>query len=235
MRRAGFSLHRSLVVLLVAALLACDDDANVVKPIPTAATILINATGIDTLGMLRPGPSVPIVFARFRTGSPCINIPAGEQTLRFRQIRATTDVATADETFDVGGRYTIVVSGMGTTRTVATLRDEYTPPDTATSNLVRFINATSTPGDVYANAPGAAVGAPVVSNLAVIGTGDPPAFVTLPRASTQIRLFNVGTATGTPRANFTLTVPAATRVTNVVFLDPGTPAGATAVRADLCT
>lgn len=230
------SLRWLPAVLLAAPLLACDD-ANVVEPTPTAAVRLINAAAIDTLGMLRNGPSVPVIFARYRiaatNANDCVNVPAGEQTLRFRQIRATTDVATANETLEPRRRYTIVVSGTGATRTVTTLLDDFTPPETGT-NLVRFINATATPGDVYANAPGAAVGTPVVANLPVIGSGAPPAFVSLPSASTQIRLFNVGTTTGTPRANFTLTVPTS-RVTNVVFFDPGTPAGATAIRIDSCT
>jgi len=222
--------------LLIAALFACSDDATVVEPLPTASVRLINAAAIDTLAAWREGLSVPFIFARYRIAATntadCVNVPAGDQTLRFRQIRATSDVATLDETLVAGTRYTIVISGTGATRTATTLVDEFTLPPAGT-NLVRFINATSAPGDVYANAPGAAVGTPVVANLSVIGTGDPPAFVALPSASTQIRLFNVGTTSGTPRANFTLTVPGS-RVTNVVFFDPGTPAGATAVRIDTC-
>lgn len=233
MRRARRLIIRSLASTLVVSLAACDDE-NVVEPVPTAATILINGTTtIDTVAALRPNLGVPFIFARFRTASPCVNVPAGEQTLRFRQIRGSTDLASANEALVAGNRYTIVVSGSATAPTVTTLTDNVTSPETGT-NRVRFINATSAPGDVYANAPGAAVGTPVVANLPVIGNGAPPEFISLPSTSTQIRLFNVGTTTGTPRANFTLTVPNS-RITNVVFLDPGAPAGATAVRANPCT
>ena len=88
---------------------------------------------------------------------------------------------------------------------------------------------------MHATPPNGALGTPTVANLPVIGSGTTPAFITLPKANTQIRLFDPGVTTGTPRANITLTGLPANRVTSVVFLDAGTPAGATAVRIDPCT
>ena len=224
---------RLLPALLLAAATACDDD-NVVEPGKFATVRVVNVTGVDTLGLVREGLTVPAVWARFRTTSDCIVVPAGQQTLRFRQIRATADLTTIEENLEQGGRYTIVVSGTGATKTTTVLLDEPTAFDTATSNLVRFINATASPGDVYANPPGAAVGTPVVDNLPVFTATTAPTWVTLPRANTQIRLFDDGVTTGTPRATLTLAVPA-TRVTTIVFMDAGTPAGATSVRVDRCT
>ena len=225
---------RLLVAAVAALALACDDE-GVVESRPFAAVRMFDAAAIDTLGLLFGSSETPRVTARFRTVSDCIQVPAERQQLRFRQIRATTDVATADTTLVPGGRYTVVVAGTAPPRQAVVLQDVFTPPDTSTSILVRFINATSTAGDVHATAPNGTLGTPTVANLPVIGSGSAPAFITLPKANTQVRLFDPGVTTGTPRANITLTGLPANRVTSVVFLDAGTPAGATAVRIDPCT
>ncbi len=225
---------RVLLLCILAVVVACDDE-NVVESRPFAAVRMFDAAGVDTLGLLFGSAETPRVTARFRTTSDCIQVPAERQNFRFRQIRATTNVATLDTTLVAGGRYTIVVAGTGQPRTAVALQDVFTPPDTSTSILVRFINATSTAGDVHATVPNGAIAAPTVANLPVLGPGTAPAFITLPKANTQIRLFDPGVTTGTPRANITLTGLPANRVTSVVFLDAGTPAGATAVRVDPCT
>jgi hypothetical protein len=227
---------RLLLLPAVALALACDDD-DAVGPVRSFAAVrMFDAAAIDTLGMLWGDVDTPRVWTRFRMVSDCIQVPATErQSLRFRQIRATTDAATVDTTLVQGGRYTVIVAGTAAPRSAVLLQDVFTPPDTSTSILVRFINATSTAGDVHATPPNATLGAPIVANLPVIAAGSPPAFITLPRANTQIRLFDPGVTTGTPRANITLSGLPANRVTSVVFLDAGTPAGATAVRIDPCT
>ena len=225
---------RIFLVSIVALSVACDDD-HVLEPRSFAAVRMFDAAGVDTLGLLFGDAETPRVTARFRMVSDCIQIPAERHELRFRQIRASTDIATLDTTLAAGGRYTIIVAGTSTPRTAVALHDVFTPPDTSTSILVRFINATSAPGDVHATTPTGALGAPTVANLPIIGTGPAPSFVTLPKANTRIRFFPTGDTTGTPRANITLTGLPANRVTSVVFLDAGTPAGATAVRIDPCT
>ena len=227
-------LARVLLLSTLALTLACDDD-NAIAPRSFALVRMFDAAAVDTLGLLFGTAEFPRVTARFRTTSDCIQVPAERQRFRFRQIRATADLATLDTALVAGSRYTIVVAGTAQPRTAVLLQDAFTPPDTSTSILVRFINASSTPGDVHATAPNATPGAPTVANLPVIGTGAAPAFITIPKASTQIRLFDPGITTGTPRANITLTGLPANRVTSVVFLDAGTPAGATAVRVDPCT
>ena len=224
-----------LLMLLPCAttVIACDDDDRIVEPQPFATVRFFNAAAVDTLGVWRNGINAPFAFNRFRTASDCIAIPTATQALQFRQIRGTTELAAAQPDFEQGQRYTIVVSGSGQPRTTTVLRDEFTPPDMA-SILVRFINASSTPGDVHATPPGGALGTPIVSALPVLGPSSEPAFVTVPIANTQIRFFDVGVTTGTPRATINLTGLPASRVTSVVFLDAGTPPGATAVRSDVC-
>lgn len=228
-----------LKIGLVAAAISACDDGQIVRPQQYATVRVINAAvpPVDTLAIFRSGvEGVPVVFARARMASDCIVVPAGTTTLRFRQIRGATDLATIQYDFTAGERYTIVFSGNAQARQATVLTDVFTPPDTAVSNQVRFINATSTAGNVHATVPNATPGTPVATNLAVIGTSNAdPSWLTIPRASTQIRLFNVGTTTGTPRATFNLTVPATTRTTSVVFMDAGTPAGVTALRVDPCT
>lgn len=227
---------RLLLPLVATVVVACDDE-NAIGPRPFAAVRMFNAAAIDTLGLLWGDAETPRVTAPFRTASDCIQVPATEPELRFRQIRATTDVATVDATLVPGGRYTVIVAGTADPRTAVVLEDLFTPPDTSTSILVRFTNATSTPGDVHATPPNGALSAPTVSALSVIGTGPAPTFVTLPKANTQIRLFDPGVSTGTPRANITLTGLPANRVTSVVFLDlaPAIGQSPTAVQIDPCS
>ena len=223
-------LRLALVALAVAAA-ACGDE-YIITPQQYATVRLVNAVGVDTLGLLRSDLDIPVTWARYRMGSDCLVLPAGEQTLRFRQLRSTTNIATADHDFQTDGRYTIVVTGTEADAQTTVLRDEYTPPS-ATNNLVRFVNATGTAGDIYANPAGETPGTPVVAGLEPIGaTGEPSDWITLPKTDTQIRLYAPGTTT-TPRATFNLTVPAA-GVTTVVFFDAATPPAATGVRIDPC-
>lgn len=231
------------LVLLAAAVAACDDD-NIVEPWPHGfATIqVINAAvpTVDTVGVYVDDEQLPRTWTRARVapvGGACAAIPEGPHTLHIKPLRGGADLASVQHTFAAGQRYTVVFHGPQTARTATVLTDTFTPP-AAGSNLVRFINATATAGDVYATAPNATLTgvSPTVPNLAPIGgaTADLP-WTTIPTTSTQIRLFNVGTTSGTPRANLTLSGLPGNRVTNVIFMNPGTPAGATALRFNPCT
>ena len=237
-----------VALTLVAAVVVACDDGDIVEPSSRdgfATLQIVNAVPtVDTIGLHLDDAQFPIQFARARNtsglaaGNACVNFPAGEHSVAVHELRETTELATLEYDFEGDERYTLVFHGPADAPGIVVLEDNFTPPDTSQSILVRFINASSTPGDVYATTAGAALTGvqPTVANLAPVSaaTTDIP-WTTIPKANTQVRFFAPGTNTGTPRATLTLTGLPANRVTNVVFFDPPPPAGVTALRFNACT
>ena len=241
-------LTRLLLLPLAAAAIVACDDGDIVRPASPqgfATLQIVNAVlSVDTIGLHLDGGQYPIQFARARNTSgstaanACVNFPAGQYTVAVHRLRENTPLATTQYEFEGGERYTLVFSGPAASPSITVLEDNFTPPDTSQNILVRFINASSTAGDVYATAANASlVGVqPTVAGLAPVSgpTADLP-WTTIPRTNTQVRFFNTGVSSGTPRATLNLTGLPANRVTNVVFFDPPPPAGVTALRFNACT
>jgi hypothetical protein len=169
----------------------------------------------------------------FREVPPtCFQVPALPRTLTFN---AGTDLATTSFTFEAGKSYTaFLVEGNGVRRALVL-------PDTVTASAgnhaLRFINATSAAGDVYVTPPGGAVSAAFLAagNMGVLAQSNAlPDYLHRSTQHTQVRLFNTGTTTGTPRADLALTGLPNTRLGTVVFTNAGTPAGPTAFLVTPC-
>jgi hypothetical protein len=213
----------TLLSLFAFAAVACDDDDDPVGIDGVAQLRVVNAADIEDVQARRVGSPTPLAQNLDFRGSTltCVEVPAGEQALVFSQLGQELAVAAA--TFEAGESYTafLVASGVRT-RAFIVADDETASPG---NNALRFVNATSTDGDVYVTAPGgpltasfrahAPLGAHALSNQL-------PAYVHRGIDHTQVRLFNAGTTAGTPRADFALTGLPASRLASVVFTE-GTP------------
>jgi Domain of unknown function (DUF4397) len=215
-------------------LMACDDDEpasgsqqfakiRVINASPTTATVTAS------IGSLNLGT------VAFRSGGAgCFQVPVGSQTVTFTSGGST--VATAGPlNFQTGQPQTLVLFGTGTARTVSVLPDNFAAAATG-MNQIRFINAQTAAGDVFVTTPTGTVSGTPSASLAsgAVSTGGSVGFLPFPTANTRIRLFNTGVTTGEPRTNFTLGTLPASRTTTVVFVEAGTPAGATAFTVDPC-
>ena len=194
----------------LAALAACNNDDNTTNP-PTPQTARVRVINLDTAsanaGLFANGTAIGNNVGFGTAATSCIDVPVG-QTLSFRNSGSTTDLATnANAGLTAGQNYTIVLYRSGTTAHSAILSDDgVTAPGTG-NNALRFFNATGTPGDIYVTSSGGTIsGTPSSANLAAgTATTGTNAFMTFPTANTQIRMFNAGTSTGTPRVNTTFT------------------------------
>jgi hypothetical protein len=85
---------------------------------------------------------------------------------------------------------------------VGVFQESFTTP-TAGNNDIRFVNATGSAGDVYLTTPGASLAgtSPTISNLAA---GQASSTGQFSNGRTEIRMFNVGVNSGTPRVDFTI-------------------------------
>lgn len=227
-----------LLVLSVAfsGLTACDDDPTN-PPQQTATLRVINAaTGTSNVVVLHDGTILPAPPVSFRAASACAEIPAGSRTLTFRAGADT--LTTASFNFEAGELYTAVIADdlPGTGHIAAVFSDDVTPA--AGNNALRLINATATAGDVHVRAPGGPFQTPAFGNLSPFGLYTDPgsghSFVHRPTTETDVLLYDVGQTTNLRGSlSLTNTMPAS-RVATVVFFDPGTPAGATALLAARC-
>jgi hypothetical protein len=227
---------RFLIVTTLAPLflLACDDDDDgptgtqqftnmrIINASPTTASASV-AVGGQTLGTVA-----------FRAGSAtCVQVPVGSQTVSFAS--GGSNVATTPAfNFQNAQNATVVLFGTGTTRTATVFADNFNAAQTG-MNQLRFINAQAAAGDVFVTTPtGTITGTPSASvAIGAASTGGSAGFLSFPTANTRIRLFNTG-ATTNPRADFTLGTLPSSRTQTIVFVEAGTPAGATAFAVDPC-
>lgn len=155
----------------------------------------------------------------------CPLILSATHEIAFEQ-NGTTLAATTNR-YDLDGRYTVVVTNTGTQYRALQLSDR--DAVAVGNNGLRFINATSTAGDVYVTPPGVAPSAAykVRSNLAPLATTtEVPPYVQRPETDIRIRLYDVGD-TSTPRSDVTLGQLFASKLATIVFIpstgasDPG--------------
>ena len=229
----------ALLSLLSLSIAACDseDDGDPgTGPGPQPALLrVVNAANIADVQVRRVGTTTPLAQDLDFRGSTqaCVQVPAGEQALVFSA--GGMSLATTAATFESGKRYTAILVSSGAIARALVVADNETAA--AGNNGLRFINATSTNGDVYVTPTGGAVGPAfrAHANLGVLATSNSmPAYVYRATEHTQARLFDAGVTTGTPRADFSLTGLPASRLATVVFTDAGTPAGPTAFMVTPC-
>lgn len=212
----------TLLLLLACVSAGCDADSDDgIGPEDGVARLrIVNAADIPNVDARLVGTTAPLAtnldFREFT--QICVEVPAGERALVFSQQGLELDVAAAR--FEEDESYTafLVASGLRTRAVIV--------PDTAVAsannNALRFINATTEAGDVYVTPQGTAPSAPFL----VIGNSGPlalsnelPSYLHRSVDHTQVRLFNVGVTTGSPRANFTLSGLPVTRLGTVVFTE----------------
>jgi hypothetical protein len=219
-----------LAALLVVPLVACGDDGGTGPQQPVFAHLRIINTvlGSSDVQVLRAGESAPIATLDFREYTAgCVDVPAGTRTLTFES--AGTTLATVEATFGAEDSWSVVLTAANGNYRAVALSDVHTA--TLGNNALRFINASSTPGDVYATDPNAAPGPSTlaVGNLGPLAlSNEEPPYLARPTTDTRIRFYDVGVTTGTPRGDITLRDVRTERLATVVFTDPSTPPGVTA-------
>ena len=228
-----------LSLLAISAAACGSDDTDTVGP-PVqqqfAQLQIVNAANIADVDVRRTGTTAPLATDLDFRGvtTSCVRVPVGEQTLVFTS--TGVELATTAFTFEANKNYTAFLVASGPTRRALVLSDNETA--SAGNNALRFINATAAAGDVYVTEPTGTPGPSFLAagNLGMLATSnDRPGYLHRSTAHTRVRLFNPGTTTGTPRADFTLTNLPASRMATVVFTDPGTPAGPTAFMVTPCS
>ena len=220
--------HLASLAALSIVLVGCgDDDDNGTQPQQTALVRVVNASSSTATADVFVGNQSTALGSGIATGTAgasCFQVPAGNQTLNFRQGGSTTNIASATPfNFMAGQRYTVVLIGTGTTagsRSAVVLTDDASVTAPATGqNAIRFFNAMGTTGNVYVTAPGATLGAASQTGLATntATTGGPGGYTTYPVGSSQVRVFTGGTTTGTPAVNFTIPTLSGNRIATVVL------------------
>lgn len=219
--RSHHRVTRFATILLLTALVACDDDPT--EPTRDPARLrIVNASEVPDIVVRRIGSETILAqdWDAYEATATCVEIPAGEHALVFTE--SGVDLALAAADFEAGRPYIAVIDVAGTRWRAAILSDD--EQASAANNALRFINATATSGDVYVTPPGTA---PSPGFLA-IGNGSPfaltnadPSYVHRSTEHTQIRLYDPGVTTGTPRVELTLSSVPPSRLATVVLTDPG--------------
>jgi hypothetical protein len=207
--------------IVAAGLVGCNSLSDITRPPGAAAADLriINAApGTAGVSVFQDNSTTPIATLDFRqSNAACLSIAAGSHVLHFRSA-GTTLASTPAVNFEDNERYTAVLTSMGAVAKAMVLADDFSAGTGA--NGLRFINATATAGDVYVFAPGGELGtvaAPAVPNPAQL-TGDVE-YISRGTPQTQVRFFDVGVTTGTPRAEFTIPALASPRLGTIIFTD----------------
>ncbi len=215
-----FRAPRVCLLSLFMLAAACNSELPIVPQVQLSRVRIVNAApGVGNVEV-RTG-STPLVqnlnYGAFTQS--CIQLPADiPHTLSFRSGGA--EVATTTFTPVANEEYTAFLTASGATRRAFVLSDQTTA--VAGTNGLRFVNASSGPGDVYVTVPG---GEPTPAmrsypgvEVAATGTAE-IGYVTTDTTRTQVRFYNVGVATGTPRAEFRLSGLPASRLATVVLTD----------------
>jgi hypothetical protein len=209
-------------VLALAAASACSLDTTdrisqpprlrVVNAAPstTGVTVHLNQNSTSILPL-------PLGFEEISELCPLI-VDATHQ-ITFRETGDSLAAVVAPFAENLSYMLFLVESSVGSYKAVLASDTETAP---AASNGLRFVNATSTAGDVHVTTPGEAPSASslAVGNLAPLAMMTNPALTYLfrPETATRIRLYNVGT-TATARSDITLAGTGGRRLTTIVFTD----------------
>lgn len=220
-----FGALRPCAIAFLALAVACNERppaAPVVVPGVTASVRIVNAApGIQNVTVTRNGVTAPLA-QNLNYGSStqaCVTLPVGAaHTLTFSSGGAELASVVVDPV--PSGKYTVFLTSSGTTRRALVVSDVTTA--VAGSNGLRFLNASSGPGDVYVTAAGGELVATnrVHDNIGVTALGNTePAYVAADTTRKQVRFYDVGATTGTPRAELSLFGLPASRLASVVLTD----------------
>ncbi|MGH7678534.1 MAG: hypothetical protein ACRENU_08725 [Gemmatimonadaceae bacterium] len=228
--------HRArLVVVAIAALATACDDATTLPILDDPASVrIVNAADIPNVEVRLLGESTFLVQDLDFRGqtATCVQVPSGEQAFVFTS--GGIELTTAIGDLEGDQAYTVFLTAFGPTRRAVVVPDDMAAP--SGFNLLRFVNGTSTIGDVYVTPPSTAP-APAFQaqgNLPTLWSGNViPAYVARSVDHVQVRLFDPGTTTN-PRADISLSNLPATRAASVVFVNAGVPAGPTAFIVTPC-
>jgi len=191
-----------------ALITGCSSDAT--SPNEAANVRVVNAspsTGPITASSENKTVQAGVSFQTPTAAGGCGTIErGGDEQIDFVLAGTQTGLASIKSNFVAQQNYTAVFFGPNN---VGVLQESFTAPS-ANNNAIRFINATGTAGDIYLTIPNAILPGtqPTISNLAAgaaSGTnGNAPGgtFAQYPNSNVQVRMFNVGQNTGTPRVDF---------------------------------
>ena len=237
--------YAMLSLMAVLALGACDDDDDdPLGPSNSAEIRVVNAsTGVPSVS-LRRGDTELAGGVAFQTASSCSNlrrVPTGSQELEFRATANPATTKTVTFNFAAGQRYTVVLYGPTNNLQAVVIPDEATPVAAgANNNRLRFINATTTAGDIFATtATGTITGTPTVANLAGgAGTTGAAMYQNIANTNVRFRMFNTGTTAGNPRGDYTINTTTnfpASRNATIVFTDAATGQSVTGFQINNCS
>lgn len=223
-------------LLLLTATLGCSLDVKYSPQLPSLLSVVNAAPATSSVSAYLNAAVDPLVSGltyKSQT-SGCASIYPTTQQLTFTDGASVLASTTAD--FGSAGEYTAVIVNAGATYRAVALSDGQTV--VAGNNALRFINATSSAGDVYVTTPSGTPGAStkVVGNLAPLATSNEiPPYVQRPESDVRVRLYDVGT-TATPRADFTITALQPSHRTTIVFTEPtGAPGDPGVFQAHPCS
>ena len=219
-----------VIALAALTLAACNDDTSTApgNTVQTARVRVVNLYPTSTnAGLFANGTAVGSNVNFGSAGATCVDVPVG-QSLSFRSGGSSTNLTTmATPSLTAGQQYTLVLFGTGANAQSVLLSDNAITNPTAGNNAIRIFNATGTAGDVWITTPDADLtGTASAANLAS-GTGT-TTFGSYATGNSQVRLFDLGATTGTPRV--TTTISSANLSTNrvgTVFLTESNLTGGT--------
>lgn len=218
-----FTVALKLVaVASVALVAACSSDAF--DPNETAHVRMVNASASNTISATNEGRTVAsgLTFQNGNGPASCATVEhGGDEDVTFNNSSTGAGLGVIKYNFVAKNNYTVVFYAPNT---ISIYPETFTSPPAA-NNAIRFINATSTAGDIYLTQPAdPIVGTPTIANLGsnqVSGFNSSTApggtFVNYPVSNIRVRLFNVGQQIGTPRADFTISGLPASRVGTVIL------------------
>lgn len=220
-----FGALRACAIGFLVLAAACNDTppaAPLVVPVVTASVRIVNAApGIQNVTVTRNGVTAPLA-QNLNYGSStqsCVTLPVGAaHTLTFSA--GSTELASVIVDPAPSGKYTVFLTSSGATRRALVVSDLTTAA--AGSNGLRFLNASSGPGDVYVTTAGGEVvpSSRVYGNIGVTAlSNSEPDYIAADTARKQVRFYDVGATTGTPRAELSLFGLPASRLASVVLTD----------------
>lgn len=209
------STPRPLRLALAAALaaIACGDDSSGITgidPQTFALVRVVNATlGNTSLQLFANGVAIGVPVAASSAAGTCFEVPTN-QTLTFRAEGTSTDLASLPPTgLAADRRYEIAVYGTpgstlhgSPTGVVATVLADSAQPAPATNFTgIRFFNGTRSAVDVYLALPEAPLPGQLVASSLAPGreVEGGTKFGIYSSALTEVRVFDPGVASGTPR------------------------------------
>lgn len=235
------TLTSVISIAAIAVLAGCSSDAN--EPDEIANVRVVNASvssGPITANTEGRTIATNIAFQTSTLAGSCGTIEkGGDEQIDFVAAGTNNGLGSLKANFVAQHNYTVVFFAPNT---ATVYEDVFTAP-AAGNNAIRFINATGTAGDVYLTTPGTTISgppSPTVSNLAAGAASGTSAsapggtFASYSNANTRVRLFNVGTNTGTPRADFTIPLMPSNGVATVILTPPPAGGSATAFMVGTC-